>query len=283
MSAAVQMTLNTTYQGKEPEVLADLIQKRMRILGEDAKDATIATAMNVLVSLRSQTKVADPTKAEFEMRYASEAEAVWRKSGTQTTSTTAGRGIHRRCIKAGGSLITNFVNLAPKYIPGETIKVYHYRPLIRTGKDTAIKQEGRYIVARSEKDAYAWATKNASARLKRYSGMAKSAWGHTMRMIGSQTSAQEGEITSQARKVVMDNIKVDQRGGNLDFAVSIFNELEYAENALANGSASVTLAMQNASNKTAGILKKRIAELGYLSVGHEPVETPFPETVRRRK
>ena len=52
----VDVNLTATYMGKPLDVLNDLIRKRAELLGQSLRDATVATAITALKSIRSQTK-----------------------------------------------------------------------------------------------------------------------------------------------------------------------------------------------------------------------------------
>ena len=256
----VQMTLNLNG-GIEPEVLAKLIDQRMRVMNETAKDATIATAMNVLVSLRSQTRV-----AKFDSKSVKDEPGV-------TTRWERVNGRNVRNVRDGGNAV-EFKNIIGKYQPGENpllFRVIQYE----NGNPTEV-----LILCRSRAQAEEWAKK----RFKRYSGMAKSAWGHSMRLLGQRTSGEEGLVTSFSRKVIDQNVRAEQRGGEWDYAVTILNDLDYATAAMKNGEASVSLAMQSAANKTAGILQQHIkTHLPSFDPARNTTPTPFPDIVRRSR
>lgn len=53
----IDVNVSATYgSGKPLSALADLIEKRMKWLRETPRDAVVATAINVLKSIRAQTR-----------------------------------------------------------------------------------------------------------------------------------------------------------------------------------------------------------------------------------
>lgn len=257
MSGAFQIEMGITYAGREPEVLSDLILRRQRLFGETAQQAVIGTAISVMDSLRAQTVVADETKIQFV-----------RSSSARVSWTTVNR--HRSLKVEGWGEFKKSINLTGRYRTG--MQAYPYvAKILKNGKEESI-----YLIAEHDSQVANYLKK----RIKRYKGMARSAWGHLMRMTSQRGSSVE-QVDAAAVNVLRKNLSVLRNDNQYDFAMQVTDDLQYAAGALQGGPSSVTYAMQAASNKIAGRIRMFCAEHPRFTVG-ENIETPFPEIKQRK-
>ena len=254
---AFQMTMGMTYDGREPQVLSDLILRRQRLFGETAQQAVIGTAISVMTSLRAQTIVADENKVQFI------------KSTSMIVRWVTVNKRHQLKVEGWGEE-KKFVNLGGIHTKGAEYFVYICK-ILKQGKPETV-----YIVARHEAEV----AKYLKRRIKKYKGMARSAWGHLMRMT-SQLTPTSDPITDAATNTLRKNISVVTGGNQYDYAMQVTDDLQYAAAALKGGPASVSYAMQAASNKIAGRIRSFCAEHPRFTVG-ENIQTPFPEIKQRK-
>lgn len=253
---AFQLTMNMTYAGREPQVLSDLILRRQKVLGETAQQAVIGTGITVMQSLRAQTIIADENK--FELRRSAAAYARWVTVNKK----------HRLKVE-GISEGRKYINLAGLHSRGNIYNVYE-ATVYKQGKPDTL-----YFIAKDEKPVKGYLQR----RIRRYKRMARSAWGHLMRMT-SQREADTEPMSTAATNVLRKNLSVVSGGNQYDFAMQITDDLVYAASALKGGPASVTYAMQAASNKVAGRIRRFIAD--HPSLSDQNIQTPFPEIRKAR-
>lgn len=253
---AFQITMGMTYAGREPEVLNDLILRRQRLFGETAQAAVIGTAISVMTSLRAQTIVADDSSVQF-VKSAS-ARVKWATVNGKRQLTVSGWGDGKK-----------FINLGGEYVKGA--KYYAYiAKVLKNGKPESI-----YILAQHDQEVDAYLHR----RLKRYKGMARSAWGHLMRMTSQRTPTTD-PTSAAAVNVLRKNLSVVSGGNQYDFAMQVSDDLQYAAGALKGGPSSVSHACQAASNKIAGRIRMFCAE--HPTFSGESIQTPFPEIKTRK-
>ena len=254
---AFQMTMGMTYAGREPEVLNDLILRRQKLFGETAQEAVIGTGIAVMTSLRAQTRIANENEP-----------IGFKESSRQLRFITKDKK-YKELEIIGRPNDGKFVNLAKPYMRGVKHKLFEVKKM-REGSELTI-----FIVAYKESDVQAYLKK----RIRRYKGMAKSAWGHLMRMT-SQREPDAEQISQKAIGVLRENLSVISGGNQYIYAMKITDDLQYAASALKGGPSSVSHAMQAASNKIAGRIKMFIKEHPRFS--DQRIETPFPEIKTRK-
>jgi hypothetical protein len=253
---AFQITMGMTYAGREPEVLNDLILRRQRLFGETAQAAVIGTAIGVMQSLRTQTIVADETKISFV-----------RSASARVSWTTVNK---RRSMKVEGwGEFHKSINLTGRYRRGMQASAYVAK-ILKNGEEESI-----FLIAEHDSQVADYLKK----RIKRYKGMARSAWGHLMRMTSQRTPASE-PVSAAAVNVMRKNLDVVSGGNQYNFAIQITDGLQYAAASLKLGPASVSHALQAESNKIAGRIRKFCQD--HPSFSGESIQTPFPEIKTRK-
>lgn len=257
--------------GKPLSVLQSLIAKRSQILGETAKDAVTATAINVLTSLRAGTPLANEAKVFVSVQAVPSLYAGWRRVPGQKP---------RRCIRQGspdGQVYQSpFVNAAGKFFKGETPKVFrineHFND--RTTARTI------FVIAHDRAQAVEVARRRAVRRLRASRGLARTALSIAMGRTSTRSKPAFDTRTGRARTTALNAAAVHKLGDGFNagsYAVEVGINLAYSAAALKGGPALVQTAMMRAANRTAGILRNYHRRFP-LTVEAPP--TPFPEIAR---
>lgn len=266
----------STIEGHTLEVLGQLIERRVKDLGETSSDAVIATAINILSSLKAETRVVDPEKASGFV-------IVGEYPGLVAGWKYEKNGHRSRCAReVGGHTYTGsrVINLAGEYMPGERIRVFVAQD--RRGTSVNATDERYYILARSEKDAREYAKKNRKRRITQFARLAKMLLSHAQSHISSGSSEAFSSLTPIARRTMIGalQVSVDSVGyASGKCSVSFEDDLRYAALALKGGLSSFELAIKRAANKTAGLIHLRYIDH---PLDHEDAPTPFPEAKTKK-
>lgn len=240
----VGVTCNATFDGKPLAVLSDLLKERQRILGESAKDAVVATGIDVLVSLRALTKTAKKRIPKADVRFG--------ESEPKYITGTKGRG--------AGKLYRR--TLVKRWRNGRQVQLVKWQQV--EGEAKTRRASARELTAAWQK----WGAINNR-------GLAKTALGVAMKSISTRNTADT--VTPRALRLAQANVSVKEYGSGNGFTLEINDSLNYAALALKGGPSAVDMAMKKAANKIAGRLSKvAAAKLG------EKIPTPFPEVKQRR-
>ena len=263
------------WQGKPLTVLADLIEKRKRIMGEDAQDAVVATSIDVVRSLRGLTRKAPVKANEHSFRVElTPYVASWERHGSS----------YRRVVRmgAGGSKVAIYPvnNAGQHYVKGERVQVWKITP-VHAERWTWQKNRNKgcwYVFAQSEGVARRFAIEHVSRLLRKESGMGKTALGFAMARLSTRSAPVDAK-GPKAQQIAAASIHITSSGSGGMFTLTVCDNLEYAKHALKGGDSAISLAMMKASNKIAGRLaqweKKHFFE-------GERTTTPFPEIKTRR-
>lgn len=261
-----EVTIDATYGGKPLEVLADLVAKREKFLkNETTKNAITATAINVLTSLKPETKAA--TKTVNSAMYRVElmpGVAGWR----------GGKGNHRRtAVAANGHRVAGVWPVNNMYGlkgDGHLYKITLTNPNLEPRKS---KNAPRYFIMAPNMSV---AVKFAEARMKRAldreRGLARMALGYAQAKVSTKPMAEKAAASVNAGKVAATAAIVKTDGGDGRFSIYIRDDLDYSIPALKRGAESLAAAMMKAANKTTAIINK----LGAYRLD-EQIPTPFPE------
>lgn len=262
------------WNGKPLSVLSDLIQKRQKFLGEDAQDAVVATAIDVVRSLRAATRKA-PKRANANSFTIEETgyTASWERHGTS----------YRRVARLGSvkAAIYPVNNAGKHYVRGERVKVFKVTP---AHPDNMNWQRNRnkgcwYVFAQSIAVARRFAQEHMSRVLRKEGGMGKTALGFAMARLSTKSQPVEAS-GPKAQRLASEAIHITSSGAGGEFVLTVRDELRYSLPALKGGSSAIDLAMAKAANKIAGRLAKWQEKHFF---DGERIETPFPEIVSRRK
>lgn len=269
---SLDVTVAATWAGGRPLAeLARLVQMRQRWLGESAKDAVIATAIDALVSLRSLTRRAKPGRVG-KPRVAPTALVPsftgGRKNPRRVLRVAGKAGGRDRAAKYGGAERVKW--LAPKSVKAADLRVF----LVGT-EHAAVRP---YLaVAESAAAAAAFERRAAGHRVRRFGGLAKWAFGVAMRALSTRNVSDDVNAETAAAASRLSKVRrySDGAGG---YAVRVTDALAYAADALRGGSGAVDLALMRAANKIAGRMAHRFGD----ALGPD-FSTPFPEVKRRRR
>lgn len=259
------LSATATYGETRPlEVLSELIEKRVKKLGEMTEDAIIATGIDALVSLRAATLCARPekqTSVKVELDY------------SLVASHTREGGSSRRCVRnRAGVRIDAMRRLrfaCGAGVPDRNLYVYRVTPEHENVSPYL-------VVAESASDAEKFEQTAARHRKGNFAGLAKTALGVAMAKISTKNPP-----TPAFKRRIADSEIIDVRtsGGNgQPFQLDIHDKLGYSVAALRGGRGAVNIALMKAANKIAGNISRKMNALGSL----EDVPTPFPEVKRRR-
>ena len=253
------------WNGKPLAALNEFMKKRMRLMGESVKDAVVATAENVLTSLRALTRVAKPQKIR-------KAKVQVEDTGFYASFSNSER---RRVVRTGTSPYAPKVHLDGRIrwldrgVSRGSRHVYKVTP-IRPG------EKPYYVAAASPTVAANLERQRAFYRSDRSASLARNAISVAMGMVSTRPPTLGGKPTANKPNLA----KVVHTDGGDHYTVDVTDNLAYALAALDGGESAISLAMAKAANKIAGRLAKW-QERHFFS--GEKVTTPFPEIVRPRK
>ena len=270
----LKVEVTTDWRGRPMEELTKLIQKRVRTLHENARDAVVATAIDVVRSLRALTRKA-PKKAN-------DKSFTVEKTPYVASWVRVGKSFRRVARVSGtGSRAPIYpVNHAgPHYVKGEQVFVYRITP--KHGERwTWEKNRNKgcwYVFAQSESVARRLGNRLMTRVLEKDSGLAKTALGFAMAHLSTK-SVPIVVKDSKARKIAAASWRVVERNLPGGYGLTVEDNLDYAADALDGGQSAISLAMMKAANKIAG----RIAQFEKAHFFDERTATPFPEIRQRR-
>lgn len=240
------------------QALSHIVALRQKELGETAKQSCIAMAINVLRSLRAQTKIANENKANISLRQSDDKyyPSFIKQKGVK------GKRVAKRVLRQGqnGAVITpeKVIWRLPRYYKGQVAHSYEVEDRIADGKTI------KYIlVCESEKDAKKIAKQLHVSRVKRFKSLARIAISLCMKAVWNKgqidnASAQIMDVASRNT-----NVSINENGfnsGNVN--VHVEDNLNYATDALRDGMNSVNTAINNAVKKAIGNIKQKIKRTG---------------------
>lgn len=267
----VSVTYEMSANGRDVGYLQNAIDARRRELGETTAQAATATAIQVLKSIRANTKVANPRDMDLTVREAKGFVVGWKTKGKRRS----------RCVRIGnvrGPEVSSgsVRDIAGMYFKGENVKVYSVIDMVEGSK----KRTERYLVlSKTEKDANEYARTRHVRRVKRYSGMAKFALTLAMMKTSGRGSDGGAQASRQAKQTASANVTVFNQatgGGSGDVSIYVHDNLDYATLALEGGEAYVETAAQKACNSIIGLINHKIGS--HLTI-HDRIKVPFPEEV----
>jgi hypothetical protein len=259
-------------EGTTLEVTSQLLEKRMRILGERCKDAVIATAINVLVSLRAGTRTAKKNrKIKPVVREVTSVYPSWSAHGPRRVLRMGSRGQRPRGAQWHPNGLK--VRYLTKGFKDRDLKVFQVFP-----EHESVRPY--YVVAADKQMAIDHERAAAKKRIDKFGSLARWALGVAMNKLSTRSvreNVSERAALAGSRLAIVEN-----SGGANAFAVRVVDLLEYALDAL-RGSGEVESAFQRAANKTSGLIRRHMYDLGSARLKLvEGVPTPFPDIIRGR-
>ena len=259
----------TTASGKSLEELSRLIALRTERLGELSKDAVIAAAIDVLVSLRADT---------MDARKGDRADPPQRITPRRDLYISF-RGASRiPCLRRGsakgeevkeGSFYFSERNLDIK-----TLTVYQIVP-----RHDRIKPY--FVAAPSASAALKFEGAKIRARIAAKGGLARSALGVAMTKLSTRNT---GDDAAKAAKILasrLSHVTITGSGySSGEFGLEYLSSLNYQIAAFKSGDGAVDTAFQKAANKIAGMITHAAHQAGDFE--HD-VKTPFPDIIKRRR
>ena len=241
--------------------LTDLLQARQKWLKESAKDAVIATAIDVMVSLRALTRSAKNKRSSRPV--------VVRRADLDA-SYYGGRRSPRRTLRTAGG--ARFAAKRVKWfshgIKDADLKVYLVKP-----EHAQVKPY--LVVAENVSRAKEFERKASVRRMRQYGNLAKWAFGVSMNKLSTRNV--HDNVTGEARQAGSRLSFVWKGGDDRVYEVAMSDRLDYAADALRGGIGAVDMACMKTANKVAGRLMHRFGDM----LGPD-FRTPFPEVMRAR-
>ena len=271
MSATFEAT--ATWGGKPLEKLTDLMGKRMKFMRENAYDAAVATMINVLVSLRSQTRKATRVTAKKSRPSIVHLPAYRVSFDPQT---------RHRCLRrqAKGSPVET-PPYRVRFICGDH-KTWHISRVYLVTPEH--KRDKPYIIAAlSERDALDFEKKRAGHSIDKSGGLAKLAFSLAANGISTRQSRLE-TVAAYAERAAQLSVRTASRISGQTFEIEVNDSLAHAIPALKAGVVSIEEAYKSAANKTWGLISQYIDKYGTAIINDAQSlgPSPFPEVNRRR-
>lgn len=280
--AIKSVTFTATCEGKPLEVLQELVRKRSAALRETSRDSVVATAINILTSLKSATRKAPTGKAPRQSYYI---ELTNLYGGFYTDG-----GLRKICARIGShtgkkSDISPAIGFGNKngdaVLRTRVYKVMAQNPRMTFARNKNFPNRAWYVLAENEAQARSYAERRILRMLRKESGMAKYTIAIAQAKVSTRNSgvvrpsgARSWRIAHGASNVVISKSGFDS--GN--FGIYFRDDLDYSVAALKGGKAAFDMACMKAANKTAGLIHLAFVNKKF----SEDVQTPFPEVKGRR-
>lgn len=257
----VDVKLNVDVQGRSLSEFGKLIERRQKFLGETTDASVTACALDLLRSLRAQTKTASAAKTKIKL------EAM----PSLSVSFTSHGGKRRLCMRAGNIRFIPPTGIRQIFTP-EAIKnpraakvwKWIYKPLNHPGQTTYL------IAAPSRAAANRLAKGIVKRKTARMKGLGRAVFSMLMRSLYAAANENaSGKIQAVAAGFSSVRKYVSGNSYNLD----LLDGLSYAELALKGGVQSLATAAMKAANKTASVINRKCRNL----LDFIPIQTPFPE------
>lgn len=250
--------------------LGKIIQQRMVYMGESARDSVAACAITALTSIRTQTKVAKPSKIKPQ---------VVLDNTIVASFTRLKNGTPDRCLRINGSNQRyngpEKVVFASPYVKGVIFKVFRYHD------ENAKKTKDYLIVATDQSSAKAKAKQIQVRRAMTYSGLARRAMSFLMMKTVTKKKVVDNVGINVSLKADENTMKSENvqpaKEGKGKYCLLLVDTLRYALDAIKGGKATVDTQLKKAMNKIVSTMNRKISK----KFGAK-LETPFPE-VRQRK
>lgn len=261
-----------TASGKSLEELSRLVALRAERLGELTKDSVVATAIDVLVSLRADTRDArDGDKADPPKRITPRRDLFVSFNNTLPYPILRTGGPHGPQL--GG--VHNFY-CADQNVPVSELIVFQIVP----AHEGAPKY---FVAATSASSALKFEGERIRRRIRYYGGLAKTALGVAMAKLSTRNvddgAASRARLTASKLSQVEIRGSYGGAGASGEFGLTYTDHLNYAVPALKSGESGVELALQKAANKIAGMITHAAHKAGDFE--HD-IPSPFPDIKRRR-
>lgn len=272
----LSMSAEAYYSSHKPlDVLSELIQKRMNILCETAKDAAVATMITALKSVRALTRRAKKPANLFSVVEMSDL----------TPSYRSVNGSHhpRLCARCGGPKgprvdLKYPIRLAWPGIDIRHCKTFFIRPTGARDQNRSVARP-YFIFAYNQNDAAQIQLARERRRFERNAGLARFAEGVAMAALSTRNGNSEHVRSSAARAFARQCVSIASSQSRNEKSLEVRDSIPYALLAVKGGASGVDIALRKASNAIAGMLRKFLDR--HPSFSDRP-PTPFPEVARNR-
>lgn len=279
MSGLMKVSVECCDDRRTLESLRTALMLRQQLLANETQEQAVrATAINVLRSLKAETKVVGRKPKIIADRWAIQVKEAGYLAGWATPGKSNPRG--RRVVrKPGGHSLDRLanapiVNLQGAYRRGEAPRVW-------LGSVTNLLSQNktpwyvRYFVANSAEEVEQFLRRRVERRIGQFRGINKRAIGIAQHLIaGSATTSNSSESSLQKLAGRLVHARVMSHGSECTALVA--DSMPTAMLALRSGPASLQMALQRAANATVSIINKRL-DLPL----DKRLPTPFREIVRK--
>lgn len=261
MNASVNVSVG---DGRTIQEFQKVLSERLKWLGMASENSVAACALDVLRSIRVETRIAKLSSTKIELKQESGMTPSWSTKGKDKAP----------CIRQGKVKYVKQPNerIVWCQMPVYGSKLNVYRWDYKRGEKTTTY----YIVAGSQGEAKMKAKEKVQKRINMYKGLARHAISKLM-MKTFATSITDA-VNNATGQVADKNTVVVKRNLNNEYSIHIEDNLDYALDALKSGQSSIDIAMMRAANKITSVINQKCKGL----VGFEKLDIPFPE-VRTRK
>ena len=264
----LQLKMAARWGDRPISELVRLIDERQRQIGETGRDALIATAIDVLVSIRALTRKANPSR-----RVRADVQDTGMYGGYSST-------LRRRVLRSGVSKYSASIDprnagrhvqwATPPNTPQKRQHVYLVTPEL-----SAIPPY--YVVATSPADAERVEAERYRKSVNAFEMLAQNALSAAMAGLSTRNPPpMGGSVLSKSLAAKVISRRLIATGGG--FELELCDNLKYSLAAVRGGQSGVNLALAKAANKIAGRITRESRD-NFLIKGYK---TPFPEILRTR-
>lgn len=262
-----------TASGKSLEELSRLVALRAQRLGELTKDAVVAAAIDVLVSLRADTRDARGGDGNYIPKSVTPRPDLY-------VSFRDGPA-HIPCLRVGSRRGPRFTGGGSFYLADKGAKASDLKVFRIVSRHENVNPY--FVAARSVSDALKIERRRAKWRIKKKGGLAKTALGVAMAKLSTRNVADTSPKLARILASRLSHATVSYGSGTAGapgtFCLEYRDDLHYAIPALKSGAGGVDIAVRKAANKIAGMITHAAHKAG--DIEHD-IPTPFPEVKRRK-
>lgn len=269
MGIKVKITAGTT-DGRTIEQFQKTIENRIKYLNQSARQSVMATCIDILKSIRPQTKVAKASSIKVEVTRENNLYPSFSKKTGKPTFCLRVTGTKNRYIP-NNEVVVRLVKKITK-----STKVFRFT---NKSENLKIKKRNYLIVSDTISEAKKHAKKIATSFIKRYAGLAKLAITLLMKKTAISLNT-GGEVTNETIRKIANNVtslneqvKESDKGGS--YTITLSDDLRYAIKAIKGEQNSINIAFKKAINKVAGNISHKLKNSDFW--GNSKIQTPFPE------
>lgn len=278
----IEPSVKLTFDDGPLERLNSLIAERQRYLHQGCKDATIATAITALQSIRKDTARHSPKRET--VKISGIRVSISRRTDVHT-SFTKGK---RRCFRTGERCKANkrspHVDMGPHCIQLCSPGAKEWRSMQIFRVQLSDEQAKRWpkqpivydVVAKNQSAVESYLSKRLGKIAQRMGGAAQRVLSLAMAQLSTRPTREEvGEaVKAKAHKFV----EVRVQSGTMDESVLIRSNLVYAVDAVKGGQAGIDDSLKRAANRITGYINHQVSKWKGVK---DMLPIPFPEVKRK--